>query len=262
MLSMTFLSLALGMSAAQAQTTFSIGPRLGGNLNMATYTGIDQISANSPDYSYSRSSSVGYQVGVMASLNSGHLAFQPSLILSSKGLKQKASSTDDLMGTPLVATAVFTTRVNYLELPLNVVYSVGDDGQGLQLFAGPYLAFGVGGQADYSVNASIGGQSILSENGGKGYEFGDVFVESDPNGTSMAAVTFDARTRRFDAGLNVGVGYRVGPVQAQLGYGLGLLNAQPNYPASSATTTYPDNTTGYNRSVQLSVAYLFLGGGR
>jgi len=257
---MAVFGLGLSLSAAQAQTTFSIGPRVGGGVASGTFTGFDQLTTTpkAGDYTYSRSSVAGYQLGLTASIGSGHLAFQPSLLYTSKGVKQLGSASDNSNGVQSKITLDVTSRINYLELPLNVVYSLGDDGQGFQLFAGPYVAFGIGGKADYKLDASSNGPGIpFSDSGSRSYEFGNTFVDPDPNGTSTKFVA-DARARRFDAGLNAGVGYRVGPVQAQLGYGLGLVNVQPDYPASYKQ----DNSTGYNRSVQLSVAYLFSAGGR
>ena len=57
--------------------------------------------------------------------------------------------------------------------------------------------------------------------------------------------------RRLDAGLNAGVGYRAGPVQVQLGYGLGLLNQQP----SKAPAFHDDLPAYYQRVVQLTATY-------
>jgi len=50
-------------------------------------------------------------------------------------------------------------------------------------------------------------------------------------------------------GANVGLGYKAGPVQAQLGYGLGLTNILPK------EGRY-DNKQ-YSRVLHLSLAYLF-----
>ena len=57
--------------------------------------------------------------------------------------------------------------------------------------------------------------------------------------------------RRFDAGLTAGVGYRVGPLQMQLGYGLGLINQQPE----KAPAFRDDLPAYYQRVAQLTATY-------
>ena len=60
--------------------------------------------------------------------------------------------------------------------------------------------------------------------------------------------------RRYDAGLNLGMGYRQGPVQPQLGYGIGLGNLVP--------LNSDDSDSGkkaQNRVLQLSANYFFSG---
>ncbi|AWM32716.1 hypothetical protein [Hymenobacter nivis] len=65
-----------------------------------------------------------------------------------------------------------------------------------------------------------------------------------------------ANSRRFDAGVNFGVGYRQGPLQVQLGYGLGLRNSHQG----NGTVFYGHNfnaDAAYNRVAQLTGTYFF-----
>ena len=251
----TFLLLVsgLGLGTAQAQTRFSWGPRLGGNFSTATFNSLAQATAGNSAISIGRSSVVGIQVGVAASIGNGPWLVQPALLFSQKGLKQHASATDTFGNETITESLTVTNRVNFLELPVNVAYAFGADGQGFQVFAGPYVALGVGGKAEYTAKVSSTDPNSFfngEESGSQGYAFGSTFAEPDsnPNGPNDAV---DARVRRFDAGFNMGVGYRVGPVQVQLGYALGLLNAQPDYPASYQMK----NETGYHRNAQLTATY-------
>ena len=253
------LSGFVGLSAAQAQSSVGFGPRVGGNLSSATFSTLDQAASPGVDYSYTRSPLVGYQVGVAASFGRGHWAFQPALVFTEKGLKQQALTTASSSGVDYREEDRVSCRVHYLELPLNVVYGFGADGAGVQLFAGPYVAVGVGGKSDYTTEASSNDPNQpfnYSESGSQAFAFGNTFAEPDPNST--AAVQADARARRFDAGINAGVGYRRGPLQVQLGYGLGLVNAQPDYPASYQQR----NDTGYHRTAQLTATYYFSPAGK
>ncbi|RZK86666.1 MAG: PorT family protein [Hymenobacter sp.] len=237
-----FLLLLGGLSVAtvQAQTRISIGPRLGGNLATGTFLGV--------------------QVGIAASIGSGHWAVQPALVFTQKGLRQKVTINYSFGTLSAQENDQIDCRVHYLELPINVVYSLGQDGNGFQLFAGPYVAVGVGGQANYSLELTTNDPNYPGDsyNGSQQFAFGDTFVEPDPNSTNPVAL--DARARRFDAGINAGVGYRRGPVQVQLGYGLGLLNVQPDYPANYQSNPggyQPSNDTGYLRTLQLTATYYF-----
>lgn len=246
-----FLAVASGLAltlSAAAQKITGIGPRLGGNLSSATFDGLDLLFTSKAG----RSAVAGVQVGLAASFGAGHWAVQPALVFTQKGVQQDVTETVNFQGVSLTVAAMVTSRVHYLELPLNVVYATEADGQGFQLFAGPYLAAGVGGAADYNANATIPGQPTQTRRGSQPFAFGDTFTKA--TGTKP-----DARTRRFDAGLNLGIGYRRGPVQAQVGYGLGLRNVQSDYPASDQQPI----GTGYNRGFQLTATYFLpTGGGR
>lgn len=251
MFSLCLLS-CFAAGAAQAQTRVSFGPRVGGNLSSATFNALNQASGGGSSLSLSRSSLPGVQVGMGASIGSGPWTLQPALMFSQKGLKQTATASESFAGETVTLDLRVTSRINYLELPVNVVYTLGADGQGVQLFAGPYVAVGVGGKADYTEKITSTNPTSffnLEASGSQGYAFGNTFAEPDPNGANTVDV--DARARRLDAGFNAGVGYRTGPFQAQLGYAFGLRNAQPDYPASYRLA----NTTGYHRSVQLVATY-------
>ncbi|RZK15823.1 MAG: PorT family protein [Hymenobacter sp.] len=251
----SFLLLLGGLFAAtaHAQTRISIGPRLGGNLATGTFSTIDPAAAAGYNYDYSRSALLGGQVGVAASIGSGHWAVQPALVFTQKGLRQKLTGSYSFGGVSVQENDQIDCRVHYLELPVNVVYSLGADGNGFQLFAGPYVAIGVGGRATYTLNYTTNDPNFPggSDSESQPFAFGNTFAEPDPNSTN--SVDADARARRFDAGINAGIGYRRGPLQVQLGYGLGLLNVQPDYPASYQMS----NDKGYLRATQLTATYFF-----
>lgn len=249
------LGSCLASGLTQAQSFQGIGLRLGGNLASGDFNRVEDYTPAGFDFEYQRSSVAGYQVGVAATIGWGHWAVQPGLIFTQKGVKQRAATAFSLGGYDYTNTFTVTSRVHYLELPLNVVYGFGADGEGFQVFAGPYAAVGVGGRARFSLEATStdpDNPAPEPESDSQPFSFGSTFSE-EPIGNGTPSVDYEARARRFDAGLNFGVGYRHGPLQVQLGYGLGLLNAQPKYPAS-----YPKpNDTGYLRTAQLTATYYF-----
>lgn len=128
-----------------------------------------------------------YQVGVTTNFSMGEtFAIQPGLILTGKGSKYS----EEFMGE----TLDYNLNLNYLEIPINAVYNVGN----FQIFAGPYLGFGLFGKAKFE-NDQIDDEDI---------EFtGDVTEETD-----------GIPINGFDYGLNFGAGYMLNEsLQVQLG---------------------------------------------
>jgi hypothetical protein len=205
---------------------------------------------------------VGVQAGGTANIpfGGGKLAFQPSVIFTQKGAELKRAGTSETNGFPFTYNVTATPKTNFIEVPLNFVYTCGGD-HGFQVFAGPYVAFGVGGSGSYTVDFKSTNPALSLYNqqypGSLQVEYG---ANQNPNDTPQTSTLTDAPIliltfHRFDAGLNAGVNYRVGPFQAQLGYGLGLVNFVPNDPND------PDGndtgSKGYHRSFQLSTNYFF-----
>lgn len=242
-----------GALAGRAQTTVSFGPRLGANLSTFAYSG------NSTGLDDTRSQ-FGVQVGGTLNLSFGRVAFQPSLLFSQKGAELVGSYRDNSGGFASAVTATLKPRLHYLELPLNVVYTAGGD-HGFQVFGGPYVALGVGGGGSYKASLNSANPALAPYNGEYPgsllVEYGD--RQSDNNsatnggtGSLLGAPTVTYTARRFDAGLSAGVGYRVGPVQAQLGYSLGLVNFLPRDSDGNDT-----GSKAYHRGFQLAATYFF-----
>ena len=238
---------ALGLAAvmagaattAQAQSTISFGPRVGGNLSTVAISGEDADGANPKQI-------VGFQLGVTADIQlATNFALQPSLLFSQKGFKLEESGSYSANGITATYSEKRTLKVNYVELPLNFVYTSGGD-HGLQVFAGPYLALGVGGSLPYESSINIPGVMNEKESGTGTIKFADQ-EPSNMNGD-------EGYVRRLDAGFNGGVGYRQGPFQVQFGYGLGLGNLVPKDSQGN-----DQGITVRNRVLQLSANYFFGG---
>ena len=235
--SLFLLAVLLSAASASAQPTFRLGLR--GGLNRATST--VEPASNSPSsqhyYSASKSAIYAWQAGAVLEVAFHRFALQPALVFSQKG--EQFSAVTSISGVAgMSGTAMSTVnRYNWLELPVNVVYTL----HGFQVFAGPYVALGVGGRqrgtiSDFSPFVRFASQST------------DEKVTYGP----------DSNNRRLDAGVNFGIGYRRGPVQVQLGYGLGLRNLHQ----SSADQFYDHGhnfyqDAAYNRVVQLTGTYFF-----
>jgi hypothetical protein len=226
-------------TAAQAQVTFSIGPKVGYSLSTASFHVSDY-----PDY-FSTFSSYrsGVEAGVLAQIGFGdHWAVQPALLYARKAPSYGTSSY--YQPNNYGYHQQYTLGLNYLLLPINVLYSQRANGQGKQMFIGPYMGWLLSGT--YRVQSNEGRGEPKA--GGPAYdgtvEAGDTYVNS-----SRYAI------RGLDAGLQMGVGYGLGALQLQASFSLGLRNVGAAY-APNALHDY-EAPVIRTRGFQLSAAYLF-----
>jgi hypothetical protein len=233
-------SLLLTASVARAQVSFSIGPKVGYNRTSGNFEYPNQ------DYlKVTNSSRSGVEAGVVAQLGlAKHWAVQPAVLYSQKGFKFVENAYD----APYKYTyqGDYSFRFDYLTVPVNVVYSQRAAGQGLQIFAGPYAGFLLGGR-------------FTSSKSGR-YSTGGTRSQSD-EGDVKAGDTYNRRpgeayvSRGVDAGLQGGLGYGfAGGFQVQASYSLGLRNLGAVYAPGVTSETPP---TYRSHAFQLAAAYLF-----
>lgn len=220
---------------ANAQTTFNIGPRVGLNLTTASYNG----PAGS-QFDYKTSPLSRFEAGFTADISRGNWALQPGLLYSQKGfvLDGLLQETSRYQGG--IVRFEQTTLLNYLCLPVNLVYTRSINEHGFQLFGGGYLALLLGGQytvqSTYQGSANAAFQAELPVRAGSNFQNDGYFY-----------------SRRLDAGVQAGIGYRYKGALVQLTYSAGLTNLEvvnPIYPPSKAPSYY-------SRALQASVTYLF-----
>ncbi|WP_201979871.1 outer membrane beta-barrel protein [Hymenobacter rubidus] len=242
--------------AAQAQTKISAGPRLGGNLSTFNTTGSNTGTA---------SNIFSGQFGAAMDISFGGFSFQPALLYTQKGSELNFTSTQNSSSGGSgysytyseTVTIKATPRINYFEIPLNLVYTA--EGSGFQVFAGPYLAFGLGGTFEYDYKdvstdtQTYGGTTYTSNhNEAQAGKVDVTFDDKYPNPNLLSAPPTSIPFRKFDMGLNGGVGFRRGPVQVQAGYSMGFNNLIPNDSDGKDV-----GITAKNRSIQLAATYLF-----
>lgn len=215
--------------ALQAQTLVSVGPCVG--LNMATFyyrSGFGYATQASSDYR------PGYTAGLQATLGSGHWVWQPAVLYSQLGHRLHGVATSYNGSTPQPFSQ--EVRANYLVVPLTLARTQQASGQGLQVFAGPYLGILLGGRAR---------------------------VE-DPYGVTTTGQVANAHqdhndgnfySQRFDVGVQAGVGYRCQAWLVRATYCLGLHDMDVSYDPSRGSSPYYQSYY-YNQAWQLSLAYL------
>jgi hypothetical protein len=184
-------------------------------------------------------------VGLAGCLQLGHFAFQPALLYSQQGYTSER--------LPLGGGAPFgraTTRLDYLRVPLQAAYTQHADGQGLQLFAGPYLGFLLGGRTKQdNYNGQTTGGVVVTE------------AHTERVSTGMHTIRYPDYNfygRRLDLGGQVGVGYRLGGALLQVSYSQALrrVNSAEQYIVDGGEPYDVDSPNYRNRSVQASLSYL------
>ena len=237
---------ALQPGPARAQVRVSIGPRLGGNVSSTPYA-----TYYRPD-GFHTTARTGVEVGAVASIGKGHWALQPALLFSQKGFKIDDEYTQEINGNYSWNSTKNDYCFNYLALPLNLAYTQRADGQGFQLFAGPYLSVLLGGHYTSALGYSY--RMPHAGGGSSSQTSGTVAAYAPPWPNSVANDVF--YTQRFDAGVQGGLGYGYGRAVVCAGYSLGLRNLGKETTVSGNAGSATISASVYHNSAfQASVAY-------
>jgi hypothetical protein len=232
----------LGAGSAQAQVTFRVGPQVGLSSSTAAYTAGAE--------SFTLSSRRGLEAGLVGVVQKGHLALQPTVLFAQRGFDRHQTFYDSGFG----GLTDERIRLNYLTVSLPLAYTQHTDGQGVQVFGGPYAGFLLGGKHELLYQFPMGSDQNQA---------GDVVatdvhtVELGPS--SLRLPDYNFYSRRFDLGVQAGLGYRLGGALLQVSYSLGLRNLGPTELYTIGSTTYSRYDTPYyrNRAVHVSLSYLF-----
>lgn len=205
-------SMAFAQGTGVSKTSFAV---LGG-VNLQNLNGKD-MSGNKLE----NDMLIGFHAGVNAQIPvAPEFYFQPGLMYSIKGAKN----------TEGVITGTY--KLSYVELPLNFVYKALVGNGYFMLGFGPYVAYGIGGTANYEGGAA----SVETD-----IEFKKEVETGDPLTTMYV--------KPFDAGANLFFGYELpAGLFLQLNTQLGLLDINPK------DNRFPDNesllkNTGYGVSL-------------
>lgn len=217
------LSTALTMCAltANAQSTTTFGIR--GGMSMQNINGKDMN-----DDALEMKFVPRFNVGVVVDFNvAPDFYFEPGLMYATKGGK----SEDSFLGMDMTAEY----NLSYIEMPLNLLYKPMLGNGYFLLGFGPYIAYGIGGNAEFSIDGISTDETI---------EFTDEYSSINPYGNSF---------KRIDYGGNLFFGYEMAngiTFQANCQLGLAKINAD--------NTTYPDNKTAFrNTGFGITLGYNF-----
>ena len=217
---------------AHAQHTFNIGPRIGLNASTVDYTkGL---------YNDEPSTRLGFEAGLMANrgIGNGHVSLQGSLVYDRKPFlltTQYYSPGYSFIGKQQL-------RLDYLSLPLSVAYAQHVNGQGVQVFAGGYVAALLGGRVHNTGVTTDAGVVTTIEL--------DSPVRPGREPQPGTAYFF----KPFDAGVQAGLGYQYRTVLLQASYSLGLVDIGVPYiaPITSPAPRY------YTRALRFSLSYFLV----
>lgn len=133
---------------------------------------------------------------------SEELYFQPEALYSSMGAKETFDDSYNDGFNEVREKGEFVAKLNYLSFPLLFGYKFGQ----VSLFAGPTLSFLLNAKGKYDVTVYVDGDEVLSESGTQKLK----------------------EAKDLDFGLNIGLGYDFGPVNASARYYAGLANVVDN----------------------------------
>ena len=220
-------------TSANAQVKF--GVKAGLNFSNVSFTGDEEGLDTKMKIGFNVGGVVNYTISESFDLQSG-------LSLTTKGFKSEFSYSQD-NGYKYESKNTFS--LTYLEIPINAIYKI----EKLQIYAGPYLAFGLAGKMKSEWSEIDGADSYSGNDEYKlkpkssGYDYDSLGDE-------------EAAFRGFDYGLNFGIGYELGPVLVNAGYSLGLGNVDVDDKDGNYSFLDEDNKMK-NGVISLSATYMF-----
>lgn len=186
------MAVAVMAIAANAQMRFGIKTGLNFSNASAKFGGekIDDIKMR-----------FGGQFGVLAQFElTENLALQPEVMYSTMGYKVEEEG------------AATKTKLNYLQIPVNVMYKFGSGSAKPYITVGPYIGYALNGK--YETEPL---DDLLDE-----YNFKQLYVEPE-----KADIKFGdefGEMKRLDFGVGIGAGVELEHFQFGVNYSLGLAN--------------------------------------
>jgi hypothetical protein len=174
---------------------------------------------------------IGFHIGAFAAYPVGKISIQTGLLYTTKG------------GVPYSFSGNYTTndyynrkdvlRLNYLEVPLNILYNIPIGTNKVFIGGGPYIGIGISGKESYTITDNSPGEASANQvnKGSKSVAYGSGY--DDIKGT--------------DLGLGAKLGFALKKgwlISFNYEYGLTNLSNDPSY-------------SGENKILSLSLGYSF-----
>lgn len=216
-------------STGHAQPSVGIGPQIGINRTAGYFR---------PNDVFATTARTSFEGGVCLNIGWGHWALQPAVsYVSHQFLLTYDNQTLDASGAVLSTLSNrLAFHLNYVTMPIKLVYSLKANGQGFQTFMGGYVSRFLGGHLDYTY--SLVKPGLREELAGRQ----EVVPGSGPEN--------DAKQRfgPWDAGLQAGIGYRYANILVQASYNASVVNGGRGFAV---------NPTYYPNRFATSLTYFF-----
>lgn len=216
--------------ASKAQSQFSYGIKVGVNGNNVS------VNAANVFTEIEASMKLGLHFGgvIDYKLNE-NLSLQSGLILNNKGYTLDLSF---LSGNNENVKSKYVATYNYIEIPLSINFKLKN---GLQVFTGPYIGFGMAGRE--KVSTKVNTDTAI-------YKFGLEYNLKPVIGKVRSSDLIDDESpyNGFAYGFKIALGYTKGKASINLVYSHGLSNVLPK------SNSRFDKI--YNRTLALSLIYL------
>lgn len=198
----------------------------------------------------------GLRIGMLAEyeLKNG-LALQSGLFYTQKGFNKDLKKLEDMANEDssekIEVTGDWSNRYNYLELPIHLVYNIKD----FNVYVGPYLAYGLGGKAklDLTFTDESGDKETYKGEADINAVGGDVLQNDFFNEDVFEVVVY----KKFDAGVDLGVGYKYDKFLFQAQYSMGFINIIPQISDSTNEFDVDKDYNLKNKGFSLSLSYFF-----
>ncbi|MEN8120968.1 MAG: porin family protein [Bacteroidota bacterium] len=234
------LVVAFAFFSLQTQAQVKFGVKAGLNMNNIAQ------SFKESSWESAAKMNLGFNFGLTADYElSEAMSIQTGLVYTSKGFKYDLEEEYDIQAGESI-DGYDKVSFNYLEIPIHFAYKM----DAFQIYAGPYVAFGIGGKNKWDFTYSDGtGEYKDADEFLFKPAFGDLSQEDIDSDDDFYSA--------LDYGLNFGVGYTVGPILINAGYSLGLGNLTPGISADGYGDYDPKDFKLSNRVISVSVSYFF-----
>jgi len=163
----------------------------------------------------------GIQLGVVVNIPiKNEIMFQSGIIFTQQGAKWKGSISESEMGITIKGEIVAKMNLNYLQIPLNILYRHDLNNDFLLLLqAGPYLGYGINGKIKGKTTVSVSG---LSKEEMELLKLLGVKLGSESEEEELKFGEEDG-LKRLDLGVGLGAGLLFKEkIHVGLGYNIGL----------------------------------------
>ena len=220
-------------------------------VSIAPRVGLQVARINS-SFGGNTSSRLGMSIGATLNVKLGRCSLQPALVYVQRGALLTArniysvNASDPYQVFAEYATTVNRYKLNYLELPVNLVYNAAGEegGNGFQTVLGVYAALGVSGTNDGTVEYRQQQNSPAPPTRTVRLDKKIDFIND------LSAATYVGQyVRSTDFGGQVGIGYLYRSLQLQALYQLGFTPLEPKVNGRQASSQ------SQHRVVQVTLNY-------